>query len=125
MQSSSLSFQTQLLHHHHHSYSNSLENHRKIDEHLDNDVTEKELRILDFLQEKGIEFKSPWDKIYDYWENQRKRVSDSKMKEDSNSEKDESTNDSPCHFKGKSFSLNSNLYSKRMNSNKKSCFQSP
>ena len=77
--------------------------------------TDLETRILDFLQEKGIEFKSPWEKVHEYFDKQRKRrFSETEIEDASNKEFSFS--------KGHGLTLNSKLYCKRV---KKNSFQSP
>lgn len=77
-----------------------------------------ETRILDFLQEKGVEFKSPWEKVHEYFDKQRKRrFSESEIEDASNKEF--------SYSKGLGLTLNSKLYCKRVKTLGKNAFQSP
>ena len=80
--------------------------------------TDQETRILDFLQEKGVEFKSPWEKVHEYFEKQKKRrFSETEIEDASNKEFSFS--------KGHGLTLNSKLYCKRVKTLGKNAFQSP
>lgn len=69
------------------------------------DSNQIELRILDFLQKKGVEFRSPWDKFYDYCDEKRRNIPKNQSP----------TSDLSSPFnKGKVFALNSNLFNKRV-----------
>ena len=79
---------------------------------------EREMRIMDFLEEKGVEFKSPSEKMHDYWDKQRKRrFSETEIEDNSTKEFSFS--------RGLGLNLNSKLYCKRVKTHGKSCFQSP
>ena len=83
----------------------------------EHDRSEQEMRILDFLQEKGIEFKSPWEKMYDYFDEQRKRRL-SEMHSNVN-------RNIPSQSKKIVFRLSSSLYHTRIKHNTKSSSESP
>ena len=80
-------------------------------------IDEREQRILNFLESKGIEFKSPLDKYYDYCENARKEAnsmksnSSIKSKMSCSSLKNEETEG--FQKNRKNLILSSNLYKKR------------
>lgn len=79
--------------------------------------SEIEMRILDFLEEKGVEFKSPWEKVHEYWDKQKKRRFSETEIEESSKEFSFS--------RGQGLTLNSKLYCKRVKTQGKPGFQSP
>ena len=68
------------------------------------EITPKELRIMEFLINEGVEFRSPWDKIYDYYEKERRKSSEESTKSDI----------SVSEIAKKKLSLNSGLYKQRI-----------
>lgn len=80
------------------------------------EISPKELRILEFLVNEGVEFRSPWDKIYDYYEKERRKLSEESTK----------SSISMSEIGKTKFSLNSSLYKQRISkTHEKSHSQSP
>lgn len=84
--------------------------------------TEQEIRINDFLDQKGVKFKSPWDKMYDYIDEKRRKNTES------NEDTSNSFNNLDSNKEKGSFVLGSKLFCQRMDAKnqKIKCFsQSP
>ena len=80
------------------------------------EISPKELRIMEFLVNEGVEFKSPWEKMYDYYEKERRKLSDESTK----------SSISMSEIGKTKLSLNSSLYKQRITKiHEKSHSQSP
>ena len=69
---------------------------------------DQETRILEFLEKEGVEFKTPWDKMYDYLDNIRYN----KEKNESSQSPTNISVSSVSSLTTKKFTLNSKLYQK-------------
>ena len=85
---------------------------------IEEEFCAQECRIMEFLSHEGIEFKTPWDKIFEYYEKERRKLSEE-------SSKGSNTNISENDGKAK-LSLASKLYNQRISKiHEKSHSQSP
>lgn len=85
---------------------------------IEEEFCAQECRIMEFLSNEGVEFKTPWDKIFEYYEKERRKLSEE-------SSKGSSTSISENNGKGK-LSLASKLYNQRISKiHEKSHSQSP